>query len=105
MYQVVEAQRDFLMSITEQWKVKKTSLISACMHAFMISYLLWTFDRSGISLARLSSPTFDSRLWLSRLMMMMMMLRRRSRSEARILMMMLLMMSRASILIFMLFSY
>ena len=36
MYQLIEAQRDYLLSITEQWKVYTNLFMSICMHACMM---------------------------------------------------------------------
>ena len=36
MYQLIEAQRDYLLSITEQWKVYTILFLSICMHACMV---------------------------------------------------------------------
>ena len=36
MYQLVEAQRDYLLNMTEQWKVHSNLFMPICMHAHMI---------------------------------------------------------------------
>ena len=38
MYRVIEAQQDYVMQMSQQWKVIKFPM-SIYMHAFMISYL------------------------------------------------------------------
>ena len=36
MYQLIEAQRDYLLNMTEQWKVHSILFMPICMHAHMI---------------------------------------------------------------------
>ena len=36
MYQRIEAQRDYLLNITKQWKVHTNLLMAICMHVCMI---------------------------------------------------------------------
>ena len=36
MYQLIEAQRDYLLNMTEQWKVHSNLFMPICMHAHMI---------------------------------------------------------------------
>ena len=36
VYQLIEAPRDYLLSVTKQWKVHKNLFMPICMHACMI---------------------------------------------------------------------
>ena len=83
MYQIIEAQRDFLMNVTQQWKVRNTPYMPIYMHAFMITYNLFCFDRIRIIARMPGFPLLSSKSLPSKLTMMIMMRRMRATMGVR----------------------